>query len=130
MAFFSQKTEESQNGRNRRPAYSRQVTDNVQVAIWTGTDKEGRPRYSWGLGKVNPANDAKPYKTFRPEELLEIPKAITTLSNAFADAEELDQELRLRLATFAVAMSKIETSGKAYGRDVEANGKSASVLAL
>lgn len=122
MAFYSQNSGENQNGRNRKPAYSRKVTDNVQVAIWTSIDKAGRTRFSWGIGRVNPNDDTKPYKTFPPEDLLEATKGFAALARAFAGTEELDGDLRQRLAALAASMDKIEEYGKANGRDAEVNG--------
>ena len=110
--------------------YSVQVSENVQLNIWASIDREGRTQYSRDIRRVNPKDDTKPFRTFWPQHLLEVPEALVTASQSLAAAENVNPELRQRLTAFSAAMDQIHRSGKVNGRDAEANGKSASVLAL
>jgi hypothetical protein len=84
-----------------RPAERFQMSENLEVAVWSAPRQDGTRRLSWALSRVNPVDPTRPFKTLRPEDLLEVPMVLAALASGFAQLPELAPEVREQLRELA-----------------------------
>ena len=119
--------DETKSRNDNRPHESGKLTDNVQVALWIRESDEGK-RFNIQLGRVNPNDENKPYRSFRPSDLLELPQAVSTLASALSNAP-LPSRLCSQLAELADLMDEASRAQRAGRSERKENGHTASVLA-
>src|SRR5947209_4938556 len=81
----------------RRPAERIQMSPNLEVVLWSAPRLDGTRRVHWAFSRVNPIDPTKPFKTLRPEDVLEVPMVLVSLASGFAELQDLDPAIRKQL---------------------------------
>ena len=78
-----------------------QLTDDLVALIWAsdGEDAEAR-QLRFGVGRVN-RNGGRPFRTLRPEHLVQLPEFLRALAKGLAESPDLPADLRVELRKLA-----------------------------
>jgi|GEM_PF-3983614 len=124
MGLFS--TKQPTNRQTKRTPTERGPLNEVCVGeLWVSDS--GRKNFS--LSRVNPQDAAKPFRTFRAQDLGFCVEALMTLSSAFAHDPSLTPELQAELGHLSTELESVVEKAK-LGFVVKENGeaKTASFL--
>jgi hypothetical protein len=122
MATISQEAEQKKDREYRPPDEVFELTKHLQASQWTSQDDKGRTWFRYKFERVNPCNQADPYRTLLPSDLLELPEAIAKLASHFAQYPELSDGLKGSLKTLNANMKAVKEPREATRQIGEANG--------
>ena len=103
-------TVEKKRSTGKPPSSRTQLTPNLSLALWESIDKNGDVYWAWDIDRVNPADEHKPFKTKRLEDLFEVIDLVGFASSAFANSTTVAPDLRTRLGMLANNVSRFNES--------------------
>jgi predicted ArsR family transcriptional regulator len=107
---------------SREPSESAAVTKNVEVALWSSQDAEGRPSFRWSLSRLD--RDGVLRKTFKPEHLADFVEVIRVLAQSFSQLTTLEDAQRAEFVRLASQMEQATSQLRPSGLAAE---KAASI---
>jgi hypothetical protein len=95
--------------RSRKPTESVLIGTATKADIWISEDGK---RMHWGLSRLNPDNEDRPFRTLRPSDLGAATEALAVLSGAFAKAPNLPEKTRNALAKLSDELKSVVSRAK------------------
>jgi hypothetical protein len=111
------------NKRNTAPNKVIQLSDNIEVAFWYGSEKRNGPAFRWSLSRINPDNPDRSFRTMHPEHIGECIVALKELAVISSKVTKLPSGLREELSALAESLGSIEVADSLLVAE-EGNGES------
>jgi len=109
--------ERNKTPKSRAPDETVRVSPNLQTQVWSVLGMHDREhRLHFRLERITP--EGRTLRTMRPENLLEIPQAVSLLAGGFAKVGSLPQALRDSLKHLASLLEKVHTELSTNGSAV------------
>jgi hypothetical protein len=88
-----------------RPTRRIRCTEHLQAAIFVRENEAGDKSLYWGMDRVNPEDENRPFRSLRVQDLFQVPEFVSRLALEISETE-VPQDLRRRLAELSLAMAQ------------------------